>query len=412
MHSSDVKSTFRQKLDDLSAAGDAIRRELKPLLDRLLPEGYGARSCGRSLGMGRGNGWRCWSVAHAPDGITAMRSMPGPRGWTQILDALVQRGATEDEISRLRAAIAELADVLVRHNIDRSTLRAMGAREATGTRERTLIRSDRRAAFKASSRMYGLHAKLAVSAFAIAPTRDGQSISVGCVLLTDGIARDRPGPWWPIGLRSVTIQEDTRVAKPYGTFGGHAVAPSVVRELSTPGIVGSAIVSGHRADRETIELADVPPEHNGSLRMVCAENLPVACMMKAGERLPCEFQQAALLPTEQMMLEVLVHRALRFTAFPAATLCGTPIFTAAQVADWKDAVRLPLECQPEQAESLAIAGHAASLNECHRAALAMVVAAQGSDIGDYVIYRLTLSHPPIYSSAVMSFEFTMPGARG
>ena len=31
---------------------------------------------------------------------------------------------------------------------------------------------------------------------------------------------------------------------------------------------------------------------------------------------------------------------------------------------------------------------------------------------DYVIYRLTLSHPPIYSSAVMSFEFTLPGARG
>jgi hypothetical protein len=31
---------------------------------------------------------------------------------------------------------------------------------------------------------------------------------------------------------------------------------------------------------------------------------------------------------------------------------------------------------------------------------------------DHVIYRLTLTHPPIYSSAVMSFEFTLPGVRG
>ena len=411
MHSSEVKSSFRHKLDDLAAAGDAIRNELKPLLDRLLPEGYGARSCGRSLDMGRGNGWRCWSVAHAPDGIAAMRSMPGPRGWTQILDALTQRGATEDEIARLRTAIAKLADVLVRHNIDRSTLRAMGAREATGARERTLIRSDRRAAFKASSRMYGLHAKRSIATFCMAPNRDGHPGSVGFAQVIDGIARDRPGPWWTIGLRSVTIPEDTRIPMPYETFGGHAVAPSVVRELSTPGIVGSAVMSGRRANRETIELADIAPEHNGSLRVVYAEILRSAFSMKPGDRLPCQFQHANLLPAEELTFEVLVHRALRFTAFPAATLCGTPIFTVEQVIDWRDSARLPLECQPEQADSLAVAGHAASLSESHRVAVAMVAAAQGSDIGEYVIYRLALSHPPIYSSAVISFELTLPGSR-
>ena len=411
MHSPEVKSGFRQKLDDLSAAGDAIRQELKPLLDRLLPDGYGARSCGRSLGMGRGNGWRCWSVAHAPDGVAAMRSMPGTRGWTQIVDALAERGANDEELARLRAAIAALANVLERHNIDRSALRAMGARETSGARERTLIRADRRAAFKASSRMYGLHTKHAVSIFTIAPTQNGATISVGFVSILDGIARERLGPWWPIGLRSMTMPEDTRLPKLYETFGGHTIAPSVVREMSTPGIVGTSVVSGHRADRETIELADIPPEHNGSLRVVCAEILPVACMTKPGARLPCQFQHATLLPTEELIFEVLVHRSLRITAFPAITLCGTPIFTVAQVADWKDAARLPLDCQPEQVESLEVAGRTPAFNECHRASIALVAEALSSDISDYAIHRLTLSHPPIYSSAVMGFELTLPGGR-
>ena len=339
-----------------------------------------------------------------------MRAMPGPRGWTQILDALAERGATEGEISQLRAAIAGLADVLVRHSIDGTSLRAMGARETTGARERTLIRADRRAAFRASSRMYGLHAKHALATFAVAPTPDGSGISVGFVSVLDEITRERPGPWWPVGLRSVTMSEESRTAKPYETFGDYAMAPSVVRELSTPGIVGTSIVSGHRADRETIELADVEPEHNGSLRVVCAENLPVACTTRPGERLPCQFQHATLLPTGELTLQVLVHRSLRVTAFPAVTLCGTPIFTMAQVADWKDAARLPLECQPEQVESLEVDGCDATLSACHRSAVAVVANAQGSSIGDYTVYRLTLSHPPIYSSAVMSFEFALPGA--
>ena len=412
MSAPELQSSYRQKLDELLAAGDSIRQELKPLLDRLLPEGYGARSCARWLGIDRGNGWRCWSVAHAPDGVAAMRSMPGSRGWTQILDALVLRGATQEESHRLRAAIANLTDVLARHNIDGTTLRAMGAHETTGGRERTLIRADRRAVYLASSRMYGLRAKRALATFAVAPTPDCSSISVGFVQVLDEIGRERPGPWWPIGLRSVSFSEGSRTAKSYETFGSHTVAPSIVRELSTPGIVGTTVVAGHRADRETVELADVAAEHNGSLRVVCAENLPVACMTKPGERLPCQFQHATLLPTEALDLDVLVHRSLRITAFPAITLCGTPIFTLAQVVDWRESARLPLECQPEQVESLAARGHTSSLNECHRSAVALVAEAQHCMIGDYLTYRLTLSHPPIYSSAVMSFEFLLPAGDG
>ena len=70
---------YRQIVHEVSAALEDLRQRLRPMIDRLMPEGYGVRSFSRGTGLELTSAWRCWTVAHVAEPAQALRALPGTK---------------------------------------------------------------------------------------------------------------------------------------------------------------------------------------------------------------------------------------------------------------------------------------------------------------------------------------------
>jgi hypothetical protein len=160
---------FREQWHELIALVNELRSCLRPMLSRLLPAGSGPRSCGRALRTSLGNGFRCWTVAHTADPAVAIRSLPGRRGWEQVVAGLADRGATRSELGDLRKAIEAIESAVHVRGMRRTNLRAFAAGGLDSPDAAAAMRRTRAANHRGNLKVYGVGAKAMTCAAVIGP---------------------------------------------------------------------------------------------------------------------------------------------------------------------------------------------------------------------------------------------------
>lgn len=393
---------FRQLAADTTEALTQLRQAVRAALDRLLPEGYGARSLGRTLGLGQTTAWRLWQVAHAADPAVVLPELPGRQAWKEILVRLDDRGLLPKERKALREAFARLEPIVFGRRADRAALRTMAAGGFDSESSRQAFREIRRAATRGAATLYGVKTKTIVLTWIIAPGRRPHSVSFGLAGAMDGIARLRPDVPWTIMQRSVAVGSGgERVF--YTPLGDDRRIPHLVRAFSTPGVSETTLRLERRPDREMIDLCEVAPEQNGSLRIVHAELLPDAGTLEPGAPEMVPLVSPILTPADSVVFSFAFHRSTLPHSEPFASLLQMPIVLDLQQS-FDLAMRVPLEVGMRRARGLGLPRRCAALEDGHREAFRRVTEAQGVKAEEFVHYRIDLPFPTPFSVVAGQFE--------
>jgi len=404
---SSLPKDFRRLSAETTEALAKLRQTLRRALDRILPEGYGARSLGRTLGLGRMTAWRCWRIAHAADPAVVLPELPGRLAWKEIIDRLDDRGLRPDERKALREAFARLEPIVFGRRADRAALRTMAAGGLDPESSRQALRDIRRATTRGAATLYGVKAKTIVLTWTVAPGRRRHSVSFGLAGAMDGISRLRPDLPWPILQRTVVLQAGgTRDF--YAPLGDDPKIPHLLRGVSTPGVSGTELRLERRPDRETIDLGEVAPERNGSLRIFHAEFMPDAGTLDPGPPDLVPLLSSILVPADSVVFSLAFHRETPPHSEPFVSLLHPPVYMDVQWS-FDRAIRVPLEVAMRRARGLGLPRRCAALEEGHREAFRRVTEAQGVKGEDFLHYRIDLPYPTPFSVVAGQFEMTRKG---
>lgn len=402
---------YRRLVTEVSEALADLRQRLRPMLDRLMPEGYGVRSFSRSTGLELTSAWRCWTIAHVADPSQALRAMPGSRAWGSILGKIEERLGTSRELDGLRASVERLESLIRDRRLNRVMLRALAAGGLDSSRESAALLEARRASVRSAATLYGVSCKTRLCASIVAPGSKPGSVSIGYAGGFDRIARTRPGLPWPILRESVVVERrdpDVQRQKPLGD--GDPL-PSVIRSFSSRGIVGAELRPGRRHSWNTIDLADVPPDRSGHLRVFHAEVQLDAGTIPAGTIENYDHSDQILVPTELLVSDLLVHVEVGRHTEPASALYAT-LVGPESLTTLEESPRLPLELNTVRVPSIKLPARLAALDSGYRKAIDRVLKAVGATLDEFEVFRLALPHPPFGSMVVTSCELFGRAARG
>jgi hypothetical protein len=257
---------------------------------------------------------------------------------------------------------------------------------------------------RSNAKLFGVQCKTRLSAVLLAPGSTPGAVSLGYATCFDRIARTRPGLPWPILRETVAVKNaDSSLIERQRPLGDGAPLPSVIRSLSSRGIVGAELRPGQQHSWKTIDLADVPAERSGRLRFFTAEALRDVGSVGAGTVIPFAQVDPVLLPMEFLVFDVLVHARITRHTEPTSALHAT-IVSPENLPSWQDSVRLPLEANIARVESLRLPARLAALNAGYRKAIERVTTELDTKLDDYEVFRLLLPHPPLASMVVGTFE--------
>lgn len=392
---------YSRALAEVNAAVEGLSRALRPILDAVLPDGSGPRSCGRALGLSVTTGWRCWSIAHSSDPAIVLRWLPGRVGWQEILRGLASRGAGEAELASLRAAIDRLRETISSHQIRPSMLRSIAAGGLDSERLREGMIRARRDAGRAAATIYGIKAKALIGGFAVGPPDPKRRVALASFTIVDGLARLRPGPPWPIFERTCTFKgrDRRRLVSEHGE--PDHLLPPLLDDLSTPGIAGTAIRLGERSVPMTLDF-DEPPDGVAAIRASFLEVTPNAGTMGRDER-NLNLRMPLKLPIGVAIFDVLLHRELGLDHLPAAAMYGTASMWGEDPA-WGAGLRLPLESEAAAIESPDLPRSLRDADATYRRLLERAALRVRARLADFTIPRLVVSHPPMHSTLLLRWS--------
>lgn len=385
----------------------SLRRHLRATLDRVLPFEYSARSLGRFLGVDRMTAWRCWKIAHVADAAQALRAMPGGRGWPSLLSRLASRGASKAEIAAIRHEIARFDALLQGQGLDRHGLKALAAGAGTKS-ERAQIVAARRSTSRGAASLYGVHAKALLVAVLLAPGRRRGTLDSASVSIIEDLRRLRPGAPWPIMQHAITGGTVRRRGR--GALAADSSMPALIREASTPGIVGCEL--SERTDERgvtVVSLGDVRPALRRGIRIATAVSSRVGAFGE-GEIEPFDLSISFLVPADLAVIELFVHRDLARHTDPVASLIGTPIgphnFERARLAS-----RLPLEASFHPCEAGVPAPRVKAAADAYEVGVSKACGMLRVGIDEFDAFRVELPYPPAFAAAAASVELRNPRKR-
>ncbi|MDG1358903.1 MAG: hypothetical protein P8J88_03265 [Phycisphaerales bacterium] len=189
-------------------------------LDVLLDDPSAVRAAGRTLGIDKSLASKLLRVADATDPFEAIRVMPGPRGWSQVLTALAsadEGGATSIVV---REAIATLQTELSDRGLSMNHLRSTQTQshpEITFTDARG-INPLRNNLTRTHAQVWGISGTAFLRSFVVWPTEVPDRLRLGVVTTVQGVHRTTPGPDWPIHdllNRRDDAEDGTSTAEPW-----------------------------------------------------------------------------------------------------------------------------------------------------------------------------------------------------
>lgn len=405
-------------IDELTATTATLRETLR---DAIRESSIGdavltSRAIGDRLGIDKTLAWAVQRMATMHDVAASLGCLPGRRAWTKIIRGLRQAGTSHATLDRIEQAVDALRARLESRGIDREMLRVIAAGTLDSAEEQRRHLNLRRRFFDAARLMWGVSAEGVVVAHLLSPNaKDPDLVDCTGMQVVHGLERHRAGPPWTFYYSQFTHDghggDQRRNADP---LDAEATGP-MLEDLSSPGVLGSEILSARHGEVDVFEFADRAPGRRGPLRAVFAERTPAA-----GSRFGSEQDDrvvlvyADALPMAMCVFDVIVHRDLEGLGTPEPYLAAsvdrnTALRYRLRLADQ---LRLPLgsvgntealrEELRERSRSLP-----APLDGCarvYRDLIRRAAAAVGATPEEFTIHRMVVPHPPIPSQIVATLS--------
>lgn len=397
-----IVAAISEAIGDLQAA-------LRAALEAVLPDCSGARACGRALGVTLTLGWRCWTVAYAPEVPAVVARMPGPRGWTMLLDGFRRSGCPRDRVDRLVAAVRHVDRLLDTAEVTTTLLRSMAAGGLATHRESDAFRQARLAARTASETLHGVRCHANIAAIVVGPPGVDRTVDVASLSIFEGLERLRPGPAWPLYRWSLHPNSTQPMSTPRSSALSSSELPPLVPECSTPGVAGTALRStASRSGGGNIDFTAMPRRRGRRLRVAFAETT------RHAGRLPedlevSDLQVVTTVPVDRLVFDVLRHRSIECRGEPAAAMYPAADYvTACRLGSGEvpafEAWRLPLEQTPTRLRDLALPASLAAIDAPYQELLRRCAASIGEEISAFEAHRIEVENPPLHGNILLRWR--------
>ena len=399
-----VSISFGEELPRMATKVEHLQVALRAAFDGIVSEQSGARACGRGLGLTRSLGWSFWNFAFAPDIPSALRALPGDKGWGMIAAGLERRGCTPTRIQALKAAQQELRCELRSRAMHPTLLRSIAAGRIDTRAEVARMRAARRKGREAAATLYGVHCTAACSAMLAGPVDSEGVVDTVGIALFEGLARSRPGPDWPIfegqlNYASPTL-ETAQLAESEIGWG--------VDHLCSAGTVGTALRQSERSCH-LVSFVDTGLLATKGIRAAFAQR-----GIRSGRVTPTDahtlvhphMSMIVSVPTRVAVFDMLLHESIPMKADPSGALYGPPDPWPSPSAEHGmpyrlEAKRLPLEEEVEVPSTGAAPGGIVELRAPWRELLALAAADLGQPLDSFRRYRISVKDPPMHGRILM-----------
>lgn len=343
--------------------------------------------------------WKIARVVRDQQGAEAVLHMPGRRRMSMFVSAMTRAGASPELAAHVWKAFDAFEQMVETHSGDRGTLDVMVATPRSRTAEKRL-ELIRKSGFMSNAAVWGVRAKLQMSAHMIAPHDDKGTIAAITMCGFSEMQRLRENQPWAIANASQwdhgpSADSSTSPLHPDGWISGGPVLPEFCTS-PLPQMREQAI----NPENRRYELAPGPVGRNSAVDIALGWRWPTQYSIY--ETRPGELGQHAMrlsTPVEVMSLELWVHRSFEFAMNPTMRLYSMlpsgPVFPG----DGVDAAVLPLQAEVFDL-GYGLAG-AASQHYSRNADLIRFGAERmGWDASEFRGFRATLKYPPIPTMAV------------
>lgn len=392
-----------------SEARTAAQRVRSALSDALVAIGADAtkpQSLARQLGLDKNLAWKAARIVTEEDPLAAIPRLPGRPGVKILLQALDKRGVGLGLVSRLRATLDDLDQLVVTHAGDRETLEKMlSGVTKEGQQERD--EGFRKQAFQGSSAIWGVQARVQISSHYVAPSSDPALLDAAVVSGLIDFKRLRADmPWAVAAMRSHTDDGspntlgdvgriDDSISDPnsppiLADFSSDPM-PEMVSRPGRSGVTRYQIAEGQVGNIGAVSCVTGWYRRNGLTRNPTADD-------KFGEH------TARLnTPCELLIHDIFIHRSLAFALNPTLHVYGQLPGGAVYPDDGRD---IPEVHTVEQLTRLNNGGPPdVTIPEYgkYRPLVELVMTRMGWQLNDFVGFRYRLRYPPVPAVAVCRY---------
>lgn len=180
---------------------EAVQRvaDLRGLFEKLigcLPAPVSsATALQRATGLDMKLCWKVYRVVSAPDTLAAAQYVPGPANMRSLIETMSRLGAPAELLDKVAAAGEEFDTFVAAHAGDRRTFDSMVSGFAGADNEQKTSQRQRRAAFQATSHIWGVQADALVMAMIQRPSAEDPARLDEIGLRAEyGVRRLRPTP--------------------------------------------------------------------------------------------------------------------------------------------------------------------------------------------------------------------------
>jgi hypothetical protein len=363
----------------------------------------------KRLDVDKNLAWRISRVIREPDPYAAVQHLPGDEGLKIFIRSTRKAGAAPERVELLRSAVDELGRVVEVHCGDRATLETMAAPlTADASRQQQQAEAMRKLAFRGNSAVWGVQARVQVSAHFVAPSPDDPTMmDLAIVSGLFDVRRLRADvPWAIASVRRIAPDGSPGVPatrEPLDPeFAGDDVAPLMRRFCSSP-LPAMRTVPGPMGVTR-FELAEGAVGYAAAVTAVtgwlCRRALPA--YRSADD--PCGEHFCSLTtPAELVIHDLFVHEALDFAMRPHVFLCnqlpGGPIYRPGGEVPGK----LPLYERLQELSSNPPQVTAPELPQ-YEDIFSAAMQRAGWNASQFHGFRLKMRYPPIPTLAIFRYD--------
>lgn len=392
---------------DLAPNFNRLRSAVRVALETRPKARSGARACAREFGFDKSIGWKIYQIGFGNDFVTALSAIPGSRGWEIVLGKFANARVAPEQIALIDSALKDFEKQLADRHIDRGMLSGMAAAvDDTEESRRQMLRL-RKQASDAMAVILGVHVNARVGCYMLAPSNVSGMVDLAAASVIVGLERRRPGPAWEL-FRPIHSYDAN--LKPIG--GSKSVlAPGsrapMVEDLSSANISEAEIAMRDDAPGQFDFIGRAPTRHE-PLTVCFAEFAnAVGPARKRGNDTVAEMAMPITKPTSVAVLDILLHRDLARSSDPGAALYASGA-AVQRTPTARERLRLSLETSPSRPASLHVPEVSGSANERYYELVRRMAENKSWDLAKFDCFRITVPHPPVPCTVMMSWELGAP----
>lgn len=359
----------------------------------------------KRLGIDKNLTWKAARILQAGDPSEALKHLPGKGGRELFLEAFRRAGAPPSTVEAVADAVQALEQTVHRHIDDKATLELV--LDGIPSDRGEMLETSRRLAFRGNSGIWGVQARTRLTTSFLAPNADDpETVDLTLVAGFQRFRRLREETPWPI-LKLRTFTRDGKPLpmqniEPLDPAHAFGAGPSLLPEFSTA--PQASIHTYESRSHRVFELAPGPVGNPGAEDIVFGQRMRgFAPVYGTRPTDVAEHQSDIDLPVEHLLFTLFVHKDLPLARQPRFQLLGRLGREVGPHETRRDADCLPIRedivgLQPTERDLetelfprfYQLAGSTAS--------------ACGWDLADFRVLRVTMTHPPAPSTAVIVHE--------